>query len=74
MNYIKKYNNEMGDVGVADRPKNYYWIHFGERNRTWWWHIFFWAVSVILINAYMIYICIHNMHGTPRKHRLSHHD
>ena len=34
----------------------------------------FWSVGVILANSYIIYIYIHNMHGTQRKHRLSHHD
>ena len=29
MNYINKYNNEMGGVGIADNLRNYYRIYFG---------------------------------------------
>ena len=32
----------MGDVGIADNPRNYYRIYFGVRKRKWWWYIFFW--------------------------------
>ena len=61
-------------VGIADNPRKYYRIYFGVRKRKWWWYIFFWCVGVILINAYIIYICIHNIHSTLSKHRLSCHD
>ena len=43
-------------------------------NRKWWRFILFLDVVAILINAYIIYIYIHNMHGTTRKNKLSHHD
>ena len=43
-------------------------------NRKWWWYILFYAIDFILTNASIIYICMHNMHGTPMKHILSHHD
>ena len=29
MNYINKYNNEMGGAGIADNIRNYYRIYFG---------------------------------------------
>ena len=74
MNCINKYNNKMGGVGIADNPRSYYRIYLGVRKRKWWWYILFWAVGVILTNGYIIYICIHNMHVTPRKHGLSYHD
>ena len=74
MNCTKKYNNKMGGVDIADNLRNYYGIYFGIRKSNWWWCILFWDVVVILTNAYMIYICIHNMHVTPRKHKLYHHD
>ena len=64
----------MGGVGIDDNPRNYYSVYFGVKKRKWLWYILFWDVGVILTNAYMIYICIHNMHGATRKHRLSHHD
>ena len=52
---------------------NYYRIYFGLIKSKWWWYIFFWAVVVVLTNAQILYIFIHNMHVTPRKHRLYHH-
>ena len=67
MNCTKKYNNKLGGVGITDNPSNYYVIFFGVWKRKWWWYIFFWAVFVILMNAYMIYICIHNMHVSYSK-------
>ena len=64
----------MRGVSIADNPRKYDRIYFGVRKRKWWRYILFWVVVVINTNEYIIYICIHNMHGTPRKHRLSHHD
>ena len=69
MNYINKYNNEMGGVGVADNLRNYYGIYFGVRDRKCWWYILFWSVGVILTNACIIYIFMHNTHSNPWKHR-----
>ena len=69
MNCTKKFNNKMGGVGIDDNPRNYYRIYFGARERKWWWYICFCAVVVILTNAYIIYICINNIHGNPRKNR-----
>ena len=74
MNYINKCKNEIEDVEISDKLRNYYRIVFGARNRKWRWYILFWAVGDILKNSYIIYMLICNMHGTPRKHRLSHHD
>ena len=64
----------MRDVDISDKLRNYHMMDIWVRNRKWWWSILFWAIGVILKNAYIIYVCIHNRHGTPRKHRLSHHD
>ena len=68
MNYINKYNNEMGDVDIADHIRNYYRIDVLIRKREWWWSIQFWVVGVILVNAYILFICIHNIHGTSKKY------
>ena len=73
MNYINKYNNEMGGVSIADNLRNYYKIYFWVRKRKWWWYILFWEVGSVFMHAYVIYICIHNMNGTPIQHILSHH-
>ena len=74
MNYINKYNNEKGAVEISDNIRKYYILGFGARNRKWRWYILFWAVGDILTNSCIIYMLIRNMHGTPRKHRLSHND
>ena len=74
MNYINKNNNEMEGVEISDKLRNYYRKGFGVRKRKWRWYILFLAVGEILTNAYIIYMFIRNMHGNPRKHRLSHHD
>ena len=62
----------MVGVGIDDNIRNNYRIYFGVRNRKWRWYIFFWAVGASLINEYIIYKCIHNMHSAPRKYILSH--
>ena len=64
----------MGGVGKADNLRKYYRIYIWVRNRKWWWYILFFSVGVILANVYIIYICIHNMNGITRKHKLSYHD
>ena len=74
MNYINKYNNEIEVVEISDKLRNYCRKGFGLRNRKWRWYILFLTVGGILTNAYIIYMFIRNMHGTPRKNRLSHHD
>ena len=74
MNCINKYNNKMGGVDISDQPRNYYKRYFGVIKRKWLWYIFFWDVFVIITNAYIIYIYIHNMHGNTNKIRLSHYD
>ena len=71
MNNINKFNDGMGGVDISDKRRKYYRIYFWVRKKKWWWYIFFRDVDVILKNAYIIYIYIHNMHGTPRKQRLS---
>ena len=63
----------MGGADLDDNPSSYYRLDIGVRNRKWWWFILFWSVGVVLPNAYIIYIYIHNMHVTPKKHSLSHH-
>ena len=74
MNYINKYNNSLVGVGISDNLRNYYGVYFGVRNRKWWWYILSWNVDFILTNSYIIYIWIHNMHGTTINHILSHCD
>ena len=64
----------MGGVEITDNPKNYYRIYFWVSKKKWWWYIFFWDAFFILTNAYIIYLLIHNMNVTPRKHILSYHD
>ena len=41
IHYIKKYNDEIGGVGIAENLRNYYIIYFWVSNRKWWWYIYF---------------------------------
>ena len=41
MAYINDYNNEMGDVDIADQYCNVYRFDHWLQNRKWWWSIFF---------------------------------
>ena len=55
MCYINDYNHQMGDVDVADQLRNNNWFDHWLRNCKWWWSIMFWAIGVILVNAYIVY-------------------
>ena len=74
MNCINKYTNKMGCGGISDNHRNYNRIYIGLTYSNWWLYIFFWGVVVILVNEYIIYICIHNINVDPSRHRLSHCD
>ena len=74
MDCINKYNNKIGGFVICDNTRNYYRIYFGVIKPKWWRFILFWGVVVVLTNAYIIYIWIHNIQVNTRKHRLSHND
>ena len=45
----------MGGVDLAYQLRGTYSIYKVVRNRKWWWSILFWSISVVIINAYVIY-------------------
>ena len=64
----------MGSVDLADQLRETYRVDNGVRNRKWWWSILFWAIGVMLTNAYIIYITINLKKGKNKKDLFSHHD
>ena len=58
MNHIHNYNSTMGDVYVSDQLRGTYRIDFWVQNQKWWWSILFWAIGVLLVNAYVVYLTI----------------
>ena len=56
LSYIETYNNEMGDVDIADQYQNTYTFDHWMCERKWWRAILFWDIGVILVNAYIVYV------------------
>lgn len=73
MAYIN-YNNEMGDVDIADQYCNVYRFDHWLRNRKWWWSIFFWGLGVILVNLYIVYVKVCEEEGVDKNNIISHYD
>ena len=46
----------MNNVDQADQLRKVYCFNRWMRNKKWWWAIFLWALSVMLVNAYVAYI------------------
>ena len=67
MCYIHTYNKEMGDVDIADQLRNTYRFDHWMRKRKWWWSIFFWAIGVILVNSYIVYVKLCEEEGVEKK-------
>ena len=74
LNTINSYNEEMGNVDVADQLRGSYRCDIGVRNREWWWSLWFWALGVMLVNSYIMYLKLHLIHGRQKKDLISHHD
>ncbi len=73
LNVIDFYNNNMGNVDIADQLRNYYrYDTQWHRNRKWWWSIWWWGFQLLLTNSYISYVKYHKMHG--RDAPLSHYD
>jgi hypothetical protein len=66
LNYINKYNQEMGGVDIADQLRGCYRIDRFVRNRKWWWSMLFWSIGVLLTNAFKVYLTVCKEEGvTP---------
>ena len=74
LNRIDTYNNSMGHVDIADQLQAFYRPDHWVCNRKWWWATWFWALGVIITNAYIVYVKVMEMNGIPKKDILSHHD
>ena len=75
MNKINDYNNNMGHVDISYQLQNEYRFNRWIRNcKWWWWSLLFWALGVMLVNAYVIYSIVNITEGTPKKDLLSHHN
>ena len=63
----------MGGVDLADQLQGTYRRDKGVRNRKWWWSTLFWSISVMITNAYVIYLHV-NIENVIKKVLLLHHD
>jgi hypothetical protein len=54
LNHINDYNYGMGHVDLSDQLRDHYRMDHWLRNTKWWWAIFFWALGVIITNAYVV--------------------
>jgi hypothetical protein len=56
LNIIDFYNNNMGNVDLADQLRNTYrYDTTWHRNRKWWWSIWWWGFQLLLTNCYILY-------------------
>ena len=74
MSNINDYNNQMGDVDIADQLRNNYRFDHWLRNRKWWWSIMMWGLGVCLVNAYIVYLKVNMAAGKKKGELLSQHD
>ena len=73
LNIIDFYNNNMGNVDLADQLRNVYrYDSSWHRNRKWWWAIWWWAFQLLLTNSYVLYCKYHKM--IDSKQAVSHYD
>ena len=73
MDYINDYNNEMGNVDIVDHLRNIYRFDHWLRKK-WWWSILFWAIGVMRVNAYIVYVKINERDSAPKNAVFYHHD
>ena len=73
LNVIDFYNNNMGNVDLADQLRNHYrYDTTWHRNRKWWWSIWWWGFQLLLTNSFILYKKFHFLHGS--KADVTHHD
>ena len=74
LNQIDTYNNTMGHVDLAAQLRGTYRPDIWLRNRKWWWSIWFWALCVMLTNAYILYVKVNEEYGIEKTDLLSQHE
>ena len=67
MNNIDAYNNDMGNVDLADQLRGTYRCNIGVLNRKWWWSIWFWALDLMLVDVYFMYFVFLLSQGVEKK-------
>ena len=73
LNVVDFYNNNMGNVDLADQLRNHYRYDTSwHRNRKWWWSIWWWGFQVLLTNSYILYTKYHKL--LDSKQALTHYD
>jgi hypothetical protein len=73
LNVIDFYNNNMGNVDLADQLRNHYrYDSSWHRNRKWWWAIWWWGYQLLLTNSYVLYCKYHRM--IDSRQAVSHYD
>ena len=73
LNIIDFYNNNMGNVDLADQLRNHYRYDTSwHRNRKWWWSIWWWGFQLLLTNSYVLYRKYHEIHNS--KEAMKHYD
>ena len=56
----------MSGVDLADELRGTYRIDKEVHNRKWWWSILFWAIGVMITNAYVMYLKINLENGQKK--------
>ena len=66
---VATYNMNMGGVDLHDQYRSYYPI--GRRRRKWWRCLVWFLVQVAIINAYHLYVAVHD-HSAMTAKKLTH--
>jgi hypothetical protein len=72
LNVNDNYNGEMNDVDISDHFRDINKFNHWLRNKKWWWAIFFYAMEVLLTNAYLVYCSVMDEAGVGRAQRRTH--
>ena len=72
LNIVDSYNNQMGEVDVADQLRLQYKFDHWMRKRKWWWSMWMWCFQMLLTNSYRLYCMFMKQHRC--KDILSHYE
>ena len=59
-------------LDIAYQLRGIYWFNHWLRNRKWWWSILFWAIGVVLTNAYAMYVTVCEEYDIPKRDHKNH--
>eukprot|EP00536_Pseudo-nitzschia_multiseries_P000427 jgi/Psemu1/970/gm1.970_g len=66
LNQLDTYNNGMGNADISDQLRGVYRLDKWVRNQKWWWSVIFWAVGVLVTNAYKLYFSVCKEEGVSK--------